>query len=141
MVGIGKGPLPTHLPFDSAVADTIDRASDPSLEPRREYERVLAVSVLERALDRTERDQKERGQNARFLAFKPWLVAESSPDELSSVAKALGLGPTSARMVRHALRQRLAHFTRQEIWNLLERRDDTEGLGVEMAALLGALGN
>jgi hypothetical protein len=139
--GDSQGMIAAHrVPLDVAVADAIDRAGDRSLEPRLEYERVLAVSVLQRALARLERDQADRGQSQRFLAFMPWLAAEPSRDEFSSVERALGLGPTSARMVRHALRQRLAWFIQQEISNLLERRDDTKGLRTEMDALLGALG-
>jgi DNA-directed RNA polymerase specialized sigma24 family protein len=120
-------------------ADAIDRMADGALEPRREYERVLALSLLERALARLERAQAERGQSERFLAFKRWLVVAPSQDELSSIARALGLTPTSARMAHHALRQHLGSFVQEELSNLLERRDDTEGLRSEMDALLGAL--
>jgi hypothetical protein len=134
-------PAQNRVQAHAAVADAMDRESGRALEPQREYERVLAVSVLERALVRLANDQADRGQRQRFLALEPWLVAEPSEDEFSSLEKELGLGPTSARMVRHALRQRLSYFIRQELSNLLERRDDTEALRTEMAALLGALGS
>ncbi len=130
------------MPLDLAradEADAIDRTADLALEPRREYERVLALMLVERALARLERVQAEHGQSERFLAFKRWLVVDPSQEELSAIAKTLGLRPASARMAHHALRQHLGSFVQQEISNLLERRDDTEGLRSEMDALLGAL--
>lgn len=127
------------LPLDPARADTIDRMADRALEPRREYERVLALCLLERALARLEHVQAERGQNERFQAFKRWLVVDPPQDELSAIARALGLRPASARMVHHALRQHLGSFVQQEVSNLLERRDDTQGLQTEIEALFGAL--
>lgn len=120
-------------------ADAIDRMAHRALAPRLVYERVLALSLLERALARLERAQAERGQSERFLALKRWLVVAPSPDELSSTAKALGLTSATASMARQALRQRLGSFMQDEISNLLERRDDIEGLRTEMDALLGAL--
>jgi hypothetical protein len=124
---------------EAEEADALDRMADGALEPRREYERVLALGILERAVARLERAQADLGQSERFQAFKAWLVVEPSQEELSSIAKALGLGPASARMARHAIRQRLGAFVHQEISNLLEKRDDTQGLRTEMVALLGAL--
>jgi hypothetical protein len=139
----GERRAATHgMPLDlgrADEADAIDRTADRALAPRREYERVLALMLVERALARLERAQAERGQSERFLAFKRWLVVDPSQDDLASIAKALGLTPASARMAHHALRQRLGSFVQQEISNLLERRDDTEGLRSEMDALLGAL--
>jgi hypothetical protein len=126
--------------LDVELADALDRAGDRALEPQREYERVLALSVLERALARLESDQAERGQRQRFLALKPWLVAEPSRDELSALERTLGLRPTSVKMALHTLRQRLGSVMRYELANLLERRDDTEGLRNEMDALMNALG-
>jgi hypothetical protein len=123
----------------AAEADAIDRMADRALEPRREYERVLALSLLERALVRLERAQAEHGQSERFLELKRWLFVDPSQDELSSIAKALGLRPASARMAHHALRERFGSLVQEEISNLLERRNDTEGLRTEIDALLGAL--
>jgi RNA polymerase sigma-70 factor (ECF subfamily) len=127
------------LPLDRADIDEADDLVARELAPDQEYERMLALNVIERSLARLERDQALRGGSTGFRLLKPWLIAEPSTRTLSEIGSALGLSVNSVSVALYAARQRFRIHLQKEVSELLERGDDPDALHAEINALIAAL--
>jgi RNA polymerase sigma factor (sigma-70 family) len=127
------------VPLEQADLDEADGLVARDLTPDQEYERTLALDLIDRALSRLEREQAARNGGERFQLLKPWLIGQPSTDNLAEVGRTLGLSVNSVSVALHALRQRLRTHLHEEVSELLERGDDPAALYAEVNALIAAL--
>jgi RNA polymerase sigma factor (sigma-70 family) len=127
------------VPLEQADIDEVDELVALDLSPDQQYERMLALDLIERALCRLGREQVARNGGERFRLLKPWLIDQPSADNLAEIGRTLGLGVNSVSVALHALRQRLRTHLHEEVSELLERGDDPAALYAEVNALIAAL--
>jgi RNA polymerase sigma-70 factor (ECF subfamily) len=104
--------------------------------PESEYDRLWALSVVDRVRRRLERDAERGGRLDEFEALQEFLI-ESERGAYTKVAEALEMSPGAVRTAVHRLRRRFGQFLREEIADTVS---DAEHVDDEIRNLLAALG-
>jgi len=94
--------------------------------PERIYHRQWARTVLERALQRLERDCAERGQADLFRELASRLGGAGEVEPLSGVAARLDMTENALKVALHRLRQRFGALLRAEVAGTVEHPGDLE---------------
>ncbi len=126
-----------HSPLSLDLADADRRyAHEPSHEETAErvFERSWALAVLGRAMQRMERDHRERGRGALYDVLAPSLGGEEF--DTAAAAEALALSEGAVRVAVHRLRAAYGKALRAEIRETVAQDSEVEG---ELAALRVAL--
>jgi DNA-directed RNA polymerase specialized sigma24 family protein len=108
------------LSLDWQDADTryqIDPADN--LSPDKLYDRVWAVTLLERVLARLRAESNADGKALAFEKLKPFLTAGKAAIPYAEAATALGVSEAAARVAVHRLRRRYRELLRDEIGQTL----------------------
>lgn len=79
------------------------------------YDRDWAQTVLGRALTSVEESYRSRGREAVFSAIKSGLLRTGGVEDVSAVARSLGVPESQIRLAVHRARQRLADALRAEV--------------------------
>lgn len=124
------------LSLDWQDADTryqIDPADN--LSPDKLYDRVWAVTLLERVLARLRAESTSDGKTAAFEKLKPFLTAGRTAISYAEAAASLNLSEPAARVAVHRLRRRYRELLREEIRQTLS---DPAQVEEEMRALFSS---
>lgn len=125
------------VPFE---VDDAEVRYDPALAdahtPDKEFERRWAETVVDRALERLERDAGERGRDREFELLRGYLLGGEVKRPYAEVAAELNVGESAVKSAVHRLRKRLGQVMREEI---AETVSDPAEVEEEMRFLLTAL--
>lgn len=131
----GGGRRPISLDFSAGEkrlsAEPIDRWT-----PERLYDRIWAMSLLERVLDQLEAEYRSEGKQPLFAALKPFLTL-ADPSGREVIADHLQMSPSTVRVAIHRLRRRYRDLLKEEIGLTVAESGDTQD---EIDHLLAALG-
>jgi len=131
----GGGIFP--VPLDTHLAERLyDGSGAHSLSPEELFDKRWALTLIETALERIEREYRESGRVAEFDTLKPCLTASRGEIDYRALATLLGLNEGAARVAVHRIRKRYRSLFREEIARTV--RDESE-VDEEMRALMQAL--
>jgi RNA polymerase sigma factor (sigma-70 family) len=105
--------------------------------PERSFERVWAITVLGRALNRLRTEADEVGKRPLFDALKEFLIERPDEADYAHAAAALNLRRNTLAVAVHRLRHRLQELIHDELADTTAAESD---LGEELRDLKGALG-
>jgi DNA-directed RNA polymerase specialized sigma24 family protein len=111
-----RGGGATTLSLDWQGADTryqIDPADH--LSPDKVYDRIWAVTLLERVLGRLRTENASNGKMEAFEKLKPFLTSGSGTIPYAEAAAALKQPEPAVRVAVHRLRRRYRELLREEI--------------------------
>ena len=110
----GGGALPISLDF--AVGDS-HAAIEPvdGLTAEQLYERQWAITLLNRVMQRLERELERAGKLLQFRRLKDFLIGHSEGTKYADVAWELGMTESAARMAVSRMRRRYRELLRNEI--------------------------
>ena len=85
------------------------------MTPEDVYERRWALTVLDRAVGRLERESDEAGTSFQFEHLQQYLTGEGVPPSYRETATALGMSEAATKSAVQRLRRRLGRCLRTEI--------------------------
>lgn len=96
------------------------------LTPDKIFEREWAITLLERVMQRLQRDMERNGKGRQFELLKHVLTGGDSKLTLADVAAELGQAETATRMAASRMRIRYRELLRNEISQTLSSQEDIE---------------
>lgn len=106
------------------------------LSPEKLFEKSWALTVLERTMNRLEKEMAEKNNKALFDHLKIYLTTEKDVIPYGKTAKKLRITEGSVRVAVHRLRRRYRRLLRDEIAQTVAAEDQIdEELGHLFAAL------
>jgi RNA polymerase sigma-70 factor (ECF subfamily) len=113
-------------------------AMEPShqLTPERSFERRWALTLLEEALQRLEREYRDTARNALFEALKPLLVGEPEANTHADIAVRLEMTPTAIKKAAQRLRDRYRELIRELVGDTV---DDPAEISEEIRHLMAVV--
>ena|GEM_PF-280521 len=105
--------------------------------PERTFERIWAITVLGRALNRLRSEADAAGKRALFDALREFLVERPDEADYARAAEQLKLRRNTLAVAVHRLRHRLRELIEEELADTTAAQDD---LDTELRDLKGALG-
>jgi RNA polymerase sigma-70 factor (ECF subfamily) len=126
-----------HVSLD--VRDAEDRyVHEPAhgLTPERLFERRWALTVLDRALERLEREMKSQGKRALFQHLKPSLTGDLDQLSHAEIGAALNMNEGAVRVAAHRVRKRYRELLRDEVAQTV---DDPADIAEEIRELFVAV--
>jgi DNA-directed RNA polymerase specialized sigma24 family protein len=131
-----RGGGATLLSLDWQDADTRYRIElADQLSPDKLYDRMWAVTLLERVLTRLRDESAAEGKTKLFEQLRPFLMVDKGAIPCAQAAAALELTEGAVRVAVHRLRRRYRELLREEIGQTLS---DSAQVEEEMRALFGA---
>jgi RNA polymerase sigma factor (sigma-70 family) len=122
-----RGGGATHLSFDTALAEErLGREQAGMLAPDRTYDRRWALTLLDEAMNRLEKEYNSAGKTDLWRRLKPYLTAERGSIAYPEIALALGLAEGAARVAVHRLRKRFREVFRQTIADTVSTPEEVE---------------
>jgi RNA polymerase sigma factor (sigma-70 family) len=109
-----RGGHVNHLAFDFAAQDIRTGELSNSLTPERVYERQWAIALLNRVMDRLQRDMERNGQARQFQILREF-IGGSGESSYAAPAAELGMTESAARMAASRLRGRYRELLKEEI--------------------------
>ena len=103
------------VPLDTTAAEAGLLAMDSSATPEEAFDRQWALSVLQLALARQEKDFVAAGRAQHFAALVPFLGLTNADPDSSRVQQILNLSESAARQAVHRFRDRFRRHLREEI--------------------------
>lgn len=100
------------------------------------FERRWALTLLDEALRRLEREYSENARRDLFAACQPLLTTQPREVNLGDVAKRLAMAPGALRVALHRLRTRYREILRSTVADTL---DDPRETDAELRSLLAAV--
>jgi RNA polymerase sigma-70 factor (ECF subfamily) len=116
----------------------LQRSADGFRTPEQEFERRWALALLDRVIDRLEREQVEAGRREQFETLRLFLTGQSAESSMAAVAPRLGLSPDAVRAAVTRLRKRYRALLREEIARTVSGPDDVDD---ELRRLSEAVGS
>ena len=111
--------------------------ADPNASsPDREFDRKLALTLLDRALAALAQEHEAAGKADHFEALKPWLSGDSENISKAEAAARLGLNEGAVKVSIHRLRRRFREVISSEICQTVS---DPAQVDAELHCLLEAL--
>jgi RNA polymerase sigma-70 factor (ECF subfamily) len=109
--------------FDRHEAIAVTRSDEWSAE--RVYERQWAIALLQRVMDRLQREMERNGQSRQFQVLRDFIggVAQSS---YSIPAAELGMSESATRMATSRLRSRYRGLLKEEIAHTVSSTEEVE---------------
>lgn len=118
------------------MAETIPELS--TLPPDRFFDRLWAITLLDRALKELENECVKNGQAELFPQLSPWLTGEAEHGNQLEIADKLSMPVNTVRSSIRRLRKRFRDKVKQEIADTLsEDQAIDEELEILFAALRG----
>ena len=131
--GGGRDPVP----LDTALSERLYAESGAhSLSPEQLFDKRWALTLIETALARMEREYGEAGRGDEFGVLKPCLTASRGELDYRELAVALDRSEGAARVAVHRIRKRYRSLFREEIARTVRDEDELEE---ELRALMRAL--
>jgi RNA polymerase sigma factor (sigma-70 family) len=104
--------------------------------PDKAFDRRWAMIVLDRALNRIEREFVSDGRAALFTHLKSSLSGEETESSYADIARQVGMSKENVKMTAHRLRRRYHDLLREEIGRTV---DTASAIDAEMQDLMAAL--
>jgi RNA polymerase sigma factor (sigma-70 family) len=96
------------------------------LTPEKLYEQRWAYELLERVMERLQREFAASGQGPRFEALKRFLLGESQGVSYADVAAQQGLSEEAVKKRVQRMRERYQKLLREEIAHTVARPEDVD---------------
>jgi RNA polymerase sigma-70 factor (ECF subfamily) len=113
------------LSFDFAAHDcAADDATDQGT-PERAYERQWAIALLNRVMDRLQREMERSGKGRQFQTLKEFIGGANQSSYVDAAVE-LGMSESAARMATSRLRGRYRELLRDEIANTVSAQDEID---------------
>ncbi len=111
-----RGGKAEFIDWSSLDPETQFAAIDQSTpDPAQAYEKSWAITLLARAIDRLEAEQRASGKFETYALLKPFLSAQPDPGDYERVAVALRTTRSHVAVLVHRLNQRLAELIQLEV--------------------------
>jgi RNA polymerase sigma-70 factor (ECF subfamily) len=110
--GGGRSPLPID-PLDAERRYTLEPAHE--LTPERIFDRIWALTLLGRVVERLRREYDDAGRSDRFEGLLTLLTRDPVSGSYAEVARRLGTTEGNVRVAVHRLRRRYGLLLREEI--------------------------
>jgi RNA polymerase sigma-70 factor (ECF subfamily) len=131
----GSGQRP--IAFDAALAEErFSTECSGTLSPERLYDRQWALSLLNEAVARLAREYEAAGKASLFAALRPCLIAERGAIPYASLAAALAMSESTARVALHRLRKRFRDVFRETVADTVCSAAEAENEMREVLAVL-----
>ena len=117
----------SHVPLDIEDAEAKYGLSlaEPQT-PETIYEKQWALTLLEHALTRLEKEKASSKYGQHFPRLKPFLTLEGADESYGDLARELGLSEASIKVAVHRMRRRFGALLREEIAHTLQDPSATE---------------
>lgn len=127
----------TFVPLDLQTAESRYR-SEPAdnRTPDKAFEKRWALAVIDRTLDRLDRETRPREGSKRFVALSRFLTGDSCNIPYRQVAAELGMTEAAVKAAIHRRRRRFGQLLRDEIGRTV---DDPARIDEEIRYLFAAL--
>ena len=119
----GGGHVSFSLDFASHDCEWSEPADE--LTAERIYERQWAVTLLNRVMNRLQREMERSGKGQQFQLLKGF-IGGSSSSSYTAVAAELGINDSAARMAASRLRGRYRELLREEIAQTVSSEEDID---------------
>ncbi len=119
------GPSVRHIEIDDAEVQYQLRSTE-RCTPESAFLRSWAQALIDRVLNRLEREADETGSLLRFQLLKPSLTGESPQSPYKQVGQRLGLSEAAVKVAVHRLRRRFGQLLRDEVAQTLQRSEELE---------------
>lgn len=103
------------LDDDAAERSYLQQPAPDQLAPESLYERLWAMTLLERAIDRLGGEYAATERRELFDQLKPLLLSKGTGDSYRQAAAVLGLSEGAVKVAVHRVRQRFREAVRAEI--------------------------
>jgi RNA polymerase sigma-70 factor (ECF subfamily) len=131
--GSGRRPIA----FDAALAEERFCAEcGGTLSPEQRYDRQWALSLLNDAVARLAREYEAGGKGKMFAQLRPYLMAERGSIPYGSIATALDMSESTARVTLHRLRKRFREVFRETVADTVGSAAEAENEIREVLAVL-----
>lgn len=126
----------SHIPFDTAFAESRYAVDPPSLAADETFDQQWALTLLNLTVSRLREEFMASGKLRDFEILKNCLMAERGAIDYAAMAKSLGVNEGAARVAVHRLRKRFRDVYREEISQTLADGADLDGELRHLAASL-----
>ncbi|HKQ40520.1 MAG TPA: ECF-type sigma factor [Verrucomicrobiae bacterium] len=129
-----------HVTFISLDDDSAEQqylqAPAPSVSPELLFDKLWAVTLLQRVLGRLQQEFVADGKGLLFSRLKIFLTGEKQTGSYAQLAHQLETTEAALKMAVSRMRQRYGERLREEITNTVHRLEDVDD---ELRALFAAL--
>jgi RNA polymerase sigma-70 factor (ECF subfamily) len=121
----GKGHV---ISLDANIAEARwSREPADTLTPEKLFERKWAMTLLDTAVQRLQRDYESAGKGPLFLALRFSLLGEKAEEPYAKLSAELGLSEPALRVAVHRLRERYRQMLRDEIARTVASEAEIDG--------------
>lgn len=123
--------------FDAVEAEEWYKADREDGEnPDHYFDRQWAITVLDHAMERLERQSASRGKPGAFAAMRPFLTNEGSVAEYETAGRGLGMSAGAFKVAVHRLRLKFRDALRAEV---AETQPEESSVDEEISYLMRVL--
>ncbi len=134
--GGGARLLPLDVDADEAEARYVRELTDTSGTPEEHFDRLWALTLLDRALQRLRAEHEGEAASKRFEVLQPFVSGARGDVPLEEAAERLGLSLQAVKSAVFRLRKRFGDIVKEELRELVQRDGDVQD---ELRYLLGCL--
>ena len=134
--GGGARLLPLDVDADEAEARYARELTDTSGTPEEHFDRLWALTLLDRALQRLRAEHEGEAASRRFDVLQPFVSGARGDLPLEEAAAKLGLSVQAIKSAVFRLRKRFGEIVREELREIVERDADVQD---ELRYLLGCI--
>ncbi|MDB6139938.1 MAG: hypothetical protein JWO94_3010 [Verrucomicrobiaceae bacterium] len=134
--GGGARLLPLDVDADEAEARYARELTDTSGTPEEHFDRLWALTLLDRALQKLRAEHEGEAAAKRFDVLQPFVSGARGDLPLEEAASKLGLSVQAIKSAVFRLRKRFGDIVREELRELVERDADVQD---ELRYLLGCI--
>ncbi len=131
--GAGLSMVSLH---DDGAEDWLQRDMAGGRTPEQDYDRAWALALLDRVMERLQRECEADGSPGRFGILRPFLDGDRGEVPLTSAAEQLGLSLSAVKSTVHRLRARMRELIRSEIRQTVLTESEIDD---ELRAIFAAL--
>jgi RNA polymerase sigma-70 factor (ECF subfamily) len=110
--------------------------TDP-VKPQRGFDRIWAMTLIQRVLDRLRAEMEAEGRSGRFAVLQPFLSGDREGVMETKAAEQLGLSPAAIKAMIQRMRVRFRELVHEEVRQTVS---SPEHVATELRELYGALG-
>jgi RNA polymerase sigma-70 factor (ECF subfamily) len=134
--GGGARLLPLDVDANEADARYTRELTDTSGTPEEHFDRLWALTLLDRALNRLRSQHEGEAASKRFDVLQSFISGARGDVPLEEAAAKLGLSPQAVKSAVFRLRQRFSEIVREELREIVAKDGDVQD---ELRYLLGCL--
>ena len=134
--GGGARLLPLDVDAEEAEARYSRELTDTSGTPEEHFDRLWALTLLDRALQRLRSEHEGDAASKRFDVLQPFVSGARGELPMEEAATKLGLSVQAIKSAVFRLRKRFSEIVREELRELVDRDSDVQD---ELRYLLGCV--